>query len=210
MATTRRQGREWAVQMLFQADMNPGLDIDVTIPKFWRQQFTYLVEKAEKRGEPWPPSPKPVEDQVADPHIRQFAEKRVRGVLLNLDAIDAKLTSYAQDWPLHRMGSIERNVIRLAFYELMHCPDVPPPVVLNEAIDLAKYLSNAESGRFVNGVVDRLNKEIYGERPRKVKPDPEPEVAMALEAEPQPEPDAKAETEPATEPKPEPEAGKEE
>jgi N utilization substance protein B len=66
---------------------------------------------------------------------------------------------------MHRMGSVERNVLRLAFYEMTYCEDVPAPVVLNEAIDLAKYFSNADAGRFVNGVLDKLNKEMHGPKP---------------------------------------------
>jgi len=158
---TRRQGREWALQMLFQADMNPGMDLDMAIPKFWRQQWTCKVEDAaEKLIELKVKESKPVEDRVAQPKIREFTEKLVRGVVGHLAEIDDKLVSYTKSWPLHRMGSVERNVLRLAFYEMLYCADVPPAVVLNEAIDLAKYFSNAEAGRFVNGVLDRLNKEL--------------------------------------------------
>ena len=159
---TRRQGREWALQMLFQADLNPGLDIDAAIPKFWRQQWTCQMEEAENQDkEPTEKEQaKPVEDRVAPAKIRLFTETLVRGVLGHLDESDAKLQSYTQNWPLHRMGSVERNVLRLAFYEMLYCTDVPPAVVLNEAIDLAKYFSNADAGRFVNGVLDRLNKEL--------------------------------------------------
>ena len=160
---TRRQGREWALQMLFQSDLNPGLDLDAAIPKFWRQQWTCQMEEdADKDGDGESESAKakPVEDRVAPPKMRLFTETLVRGVLGHLDEIDAKLQSYTQNWPLHRMGSVERNVLRLAFYEMLYCTDVPPAVVLNEAIDLAKYFSNADAGRFVNGVLDKLNKEI--------------------------------------------------
>ena len=149
--------------MLFQADLNPGLDLDAAIPKFWRQQWTCQVEEAKDQGlETDEGSEKPVEDRVAPAKIRLFTEKIVRGVTGHLPEIDAKLKSYTQNWPMHRMGSVERNVLRLAFYELLYCSDVPPAVVLNEAIDLAKYFSNAEAGRFVNGVLDRLNKELHG------------------------------------------------
>ncbi len=158
---TRRQGREWALQMLFQADLNPGLDIDMAIPKFWRQQWTCQMEEAEANGtEIVSDEAKSVEDRVAPQKIRLFTEKIVRGVLGHLPELDAKVQSYTQNWPLHRMGSVERNVLRLAFYEMIYCADVPPAVVLNEAIDLAKYFSNADAGRFVNGVLDKLNKEI--------------------------------------------------
>lgn len=158
---TRRQGREWALQMLFQSDLNPGLDIDMAIPKFWRQQWTCQMEEAEgKDTEAVADSSKSVEDRVAPQKIRLFTEKLVRGVIGHLPELDAKVQSYTQNWPLHRMGSVERNVLRLAFYEMIYCAEVPPAVVLNEAIDLAKYFSNADAGRFVNGVLDRLNKEI--------------------------------------------------
>ena len=158
---TRRQGREWALQMLFQADLNPGLDIDAAIPKFWRQQWTCQIEEAEKQdAEVEQDLSKAVEDRVAPQKIRLFTEKLVRGVLGHLDEVDEKIKSYTQNWPLHRMGSVERNVLRWAFYEMIYCADVPPAVVLNEAIDLAKYFSNADAGRFVNGVLDRLNKEL--------------------------------------------------
>ena len=160
---TRRQGREWALQMLFQADLNPGLDVDAAIPKFWRQQWTCQMEEEEKKDTVTAvDASKSVEDRVAPPKIRLFTEKLVRGVLARLPEIDAKLQSFTLNWPMHRMGSVERNVLRLAFYELMFCADVPPNVVLNEAIDLAKYFSNAEAGRFVNGVLDKLNKELHG------------------------------------------------
>ncbi|HOE61451.1 MAG TPA: transcription antitermination factor NusB [Kiritimatiellia bacterium] len=158
---TRRQGREWALQMLFQADLNPGLDLNLTIPKFWTQQYTCKLEEAADKDLTLPEKPdRSVEDRVAPPKIREFSERLVRGVLDHLPELDAKLTSYTKNWPLHRMGSVERNVLRLAFYEMLYCADVPPAVVLNEAIDLAKYFSNAEAGRFVNGVLDRLNKEL--------------------------------------------------
>jgi N utilization substance protein B len=159
---TRRQGREWALQMLFQADMNPGMDLDMTIPKFWRQQWTYMVEELEDRD----PSALieseglSVEDRVAPLKIRLFAEAIVRGVMANLAAIDEKLQQYTQNWAMHRIGSIERNVLRLAFYEMLFCPDVPRAVVLNEAIDLTKYFSNADAGRFVNGILDAFNKTL--------------------------------------------------
>lgn len=160
---TRRQGREWALQMLFQSDMNPGVDVDAAIPKFWRQQWTCQMEEAEQKGDEKPvEEAKTVEDRVAPAKIRLFTEKLVRGVLGHLPEIDAKLQSYTLNWPMHRMGSVERNVLRLAFYEMLFCSDVPPAVVLNEAIDLAKYFSNAEAGRFVNGVLDKLNKELHG------------------------------------------------
>lgn len=162
---TRRHGREWALQMLVQSDLNPGMDLDATIPKFWKQQWTCRMEEKDERGEDLAPaSTGRIEDQVAPLKIRIFTETLVRGVCSRIDEIDAKIEEYTQNWSMHRIGSVERNVLRLAFYELLFCPDVPPPVVLNEAIDLAKYFSNAEAGRFVNGILDKLNQDLRASR----------------------------------------------
>ena len=159
---TRRQGREWAIQMLFQADLNPGQNLEVTIPKFWRQQWTCQVEEMKDKDPEAQidTNEDAIEDRVVPPKIRIFAEALVRGVRSNLTAIDDSILDYLQNWPMHRMGAIERNVLRLAFYEMKFCPDVPRAVILNEAIDLAKYFSNADAGRFVNGILDKFNKDL--------------------------------------------------
>ena len=65
-----------------------------------------------------------------------------------------------EHWTIRRMGVVERNVLRMALYELRFCKDVPSAVILNEAIDIAKYFSSTESGKFVNGILDRARKEI--------------------------------------------------
>ena len=162
---TRRHGREWALQMLVQADLNPGLDLDTTIPEFWKQQWTCRMEEKDERGEKVNENIKgSIEDQVAPQKIRRFTEVLVRGVASKSKELDDKIEEYTKNWSLHRIGSVERNVLRMAFYELLYCPDVPPPVVLNEAIDLAKYFSNADAGRFVNGILDKLNKDLHGSR----------------------------------------------
>jgi transcription antitermination protein NusB len=161
---TRRHGREWALQMLVQADLNPGMNLDITIPKFWQQQYTCRMEDKRERGEKIVENNASPADQVAPLKIRLFAENIVRGVMERIDEIDNKIESYTRNWSIHRIGSVERNVLRMAFYELLHSPDVPAPVVLNEAIDLAKYFSNADSGRFVNGILDQLNKDLHGSR----------------------------------------------
>ena len=142
---TRRQGREWALQMLFQADMNPGLDIEKSIPKFWRQQYTCKVEEAEDRDVELPASKKPVEDRVAPPKIRDFTEKLVRGVLGHLDEIDDKLAAYTKTG---RCTAWEPSSAMSCGSPSTSCSIAVTcrPVVLNEAIDLAKYFSNTDSG----------------------------------------------------------------
>jgi N utilization substance protein B len=96
---------------------------------------------------------------VAPEKLRQFAERLVRGVFDNRAAIDEKLAFYTQNWPLHRMGAVDRNVLRLAIYEMFFGGEVPAVVCINEAVDLAKFFSSSESGRFVNGILDRAAKD---------------------------------------------------
>jgi N utilization substance protein B len=70
------------------------------------------------------------------------------------------IETYAEHWKIRRMGVVDRNVLRIALYELHYCKDIPKAVVLNEAIDLAKYFSNSDSGKFVNGILDRACKNV--------------------------------------------------
>ena len=131
---TRRQARDWVVQILFELDLNPG-DVEVVFGHFWSER------KADRKS-------------------RAFAEDTVRGVQEHHKEIDACLKKHAEHWDIHRMGVIERNVMRMALYELMHRTDIPAAVSINEAVDIAKYFSNTESGRFVNGILDRARKEL--------------------------------------------------
>lgn len=88
----------------------------------------------------------------------KFAERIVLGVVEHLDEIDRLLESYSEHWRLDRMSVIDRNILRLATFELLYCADIPPKVTLNEAIDLGKRFGSAESGSFINGILDRIQK----------------------------------------------------
>ncbi len=137
----RRNSREWALQMLFLADANPPAEgIDAVIAEFWDLQA--------------------VEDQPPKKDLRAFAEQLVRGVWQNRDAIDARLSSYLENWSFDRIGGVDRAALRLAMYELFFCEETPPVVILNEAVDVAKFFSTRDSGKFVNGVLDRAMKDV--------------------------------------------------
>jgi transcription antitermination factor NusB len=165
----RRQGREWAMQMLFQLDMNPGLSVDEAIDLFWRQQWSFVHAE---RNEPPSDGPEVMSaleaeysnynpDNVAARQWREFAEARVRGVCGHLDEIDGAIATYAKAWPMHRLGTIERNVLRLAYYEMRYqADDIPAAVVINEAVDLVKYFSDSEAGRFTNGILDEMRRHL--------------------------------------------------
>lgn len=140
---TRRDAREWALQLVFSLDLNTRSELDSVFADFFE---SYPTDDAEARG---------------------FAEGLVRGVVRERKEIDAAIEGFAEHWRMARMGVVDRNVLRIAVYELMFCPEVPPPVVINEAIDIAKYFSNSESGRFVNGILDRARKEMEKSRDEK-------------------------------------------
>jgi len=129
--SVRRKAREYALQILFQTEVG-GLT-PARFEAFWTQ---------------WD----------APPDARRFAEDVVRGVERHADEINEVLQRHAQHWSLERMATVDRNVLRVAVYELLHREDVPPRVVLNEAIDIAKKYGSGESGRFVNGVLDDILK----------------------------------------------------
>ena len=96
--------------------------------------------------------------------IRAFAEERVRGVWNSRKELDEILGRYLQNWSLYRLGTVERNALRIGAWEIMHHSDIPTPIVVNEAVDITKFFSVRVSGKFVNGVLDRLakvrNKEL--------------------------------------------------
>src|SRR5262249_58506307 len=95
-------------------------------------------------------------DEEKDREARAFALKLVRGVHEHLDELNREIQSVAQNWDLSRMAVVDRNVLRLAAYELLHCRDIPPKVAINEAIELGKRYSPQNSGAFINGILDKI------------------------------------------------------
>jgi N utilization substance protein B len=90
------------------------------------------------------------------PDMAAYAERLVRGTRTNAAVIDHKLASIIKDYDFNRIAAVDRNVLRVAAYELLEVPEMPPAVTINEAIEIAKRYSTAESGKFVNGVLGRL------------------------------------------------------
>lgn len=152
MTVTRRHGREWAVQMLSAADMNPPSDLDVFISEFWQQ-----LDSLNK-----------IDGGIADmeeinaagsrfKEMCEFAEERFTGVMDHLQEIDEKLAKLLTGWDIYRLGTVERAVLRMGIWE-MDFTDVPKPVVINEAIDIANWFSSSRSRKLINGVLDRYAK----------------------------------------------------
>jgi len=101
-----------------------------------------------------------------DREILGFATRLAEGTLQHRDEIDRKLQTVTRNWDLRRMAIVDRNVLRMAVYELMFCGDVPPKVAINEAIEIGKKFSTANSGGFVNGILDRIRIDLQAERER--------------------------------------------
>jgi transcription antitermination protein NusB len=132
----RREGREVALQLLFNWDLNlreaPQVkDLDL----FWE-----------------------LRDAVAG--VRSFATTVLNGVIANQAAIDSKIAKYTANYELKRISAVDRNILRMAIYEMLYAVDVPPIVAINEAIDIAKKFGTEESGKFVNGVLDRVKLDL--------------------------------------------------
>lgn len=129
---SRRLARETALQVLFQLDMNgEGSEVEKVI-HHWAEEFA-----------------------VPETSI-PFAEELVMGTLEHKEEIDKKLGELSEGWGLKRMGNVDRNLLRLASYEILYRPDIPGRVTLNEAVEIAKLYGSEESAKFINGILDKI------------------------------------------------------
>lgn len=147
MAGSRRRAREVALQVLYSQDVNPDLSADEALTLYFgtiargQEEGTASGEAREgSRGE----------------IDRPYAEALVRGVALRRAELDELIGRVSRTWRIERMARLDRNVLRLATWELRHAPDVPTEVVINEAVDLAKRFGSAEAPAFVNGILDSV------------------------------------------------------
>ena len=132
--TNRSRAREVALQLLFQLDHNATVD-RADIERF-------------------------VRERLRDPALEIFCLSLYDGVISHLADIDQRLAQAAENWRLPRMAAVDRNVLRLGAWELLFAPDTPAGVALDEAIELARRYGAADSPAFVNGVLDRLRKDV--------------------------------------------------
>ena len=155
----RREARERAVQFLFQHDLNPPEDLVRALNEFWDTQRAAAIAD-EKAAAHWN---QPVElppPTVEEAETRLFADPLIRGVLEKRDLIDEKIKGHAKNWDFHRIAAVDRNIMRLAIYEMLYREDIPPVVSINEAVDIAKKFSTQDSGKFVNGILDKIRGEV--------------------------------------------------
>jgi len=160
----RREARERAIQFLFQHDLNPPEDLDAAIEHFWNsQRMAVLVDESKPTYGQLPELPPLSADETA---TRLFADPLIRGTLEHRDECDEVIKKHAKNWDLHRIAAVDRNVMRLAIYEMLHREDIPPIVSINEAVDIAKKFSTHDSGKFVNGILDKVKGELM--RPARI------------------------------------------
>ena len=127
----RRRAREIALQVLYQLDASQGKPQEV-LDLFW-------------------------ENFKPSRQAREFCQRLVEGVCQNLGQIDRLVEDNSENWTLKRMAVVDRNILRLATFELLHCPDTPFKAILNEAIELAKKYGADDSGAFINGILDKIH-----------------------------------------------------
>jgi N utilization substance protein B len=131
----RRKAREVALQFLYQLDLGGDDDPTPHEPDFWARHSL-------------------------DDNAQTFARHLVHGAKANQVKIDQLISQCAEHWNLDRMSAVDRNILRMAIFELLWQPNVPPKVAINEAIEIAKKFGTQESSRFINGILDRVHKEL--------------------------------------------------
>lgn len=145
----RRKAREYALQILYQLDLNPDAVLEEVLEEFWS-----------RKG--------------ADPAMREFTNLLVRGTLSHREEVDQQIQIWSEHWRLDRISVVDRNILRMAIFELFYVPDVPVRVTINEAIEIAKRYGERESAAFVNGILDRVARENKHRLEAKWEPLPAP------------------------------------
>ena len=134
----RTQAREAALAMLYQRDLS-GDGTEQVIAAFLEGGLS---------------------EEKLEPQARRFAEHLVRGVVRRMEELDGLIRAGSTNWRLERMAAVDRNVLRIALFELLDEPDTPAAVILDEAVELAKLFGGEESGAFVNGLADGIRRRI--------------------------------------------------
>jgi N utilization substance protein B len=165
--TRRSRGREVALQVLYQVEQNAGISPE-EIHRFITRRL------------------------LDDRKLCEFTESLTAGVKEHQAALDAMISKVAENWRLDRMAAIDRNILRLSAYELLFRPEIPAKVAINEALELAKRYSTAQSSRFVNGILDRMLQSKIEEAGSHTDLEAAPELVQEPGPEPpphEPEPD---------------------
>lgn len=129
----RHKAREFSLQLLFALDFNQQ-DIRSSLQMFWQ-------------------------DLSVPEDVRRFSDELVSGVCERQMEIDDILSKYSENWTIERMTGVDRNILRMAIYELLYRPEIPKNVTINEAVEIGKKFGSEDSGAFVNGILDRIARD---------------------------------------------------
>ncbi len=132
--STRRKQREQVLKMLYQLEVGKGDAEDVF--------FFYL------------------EEEKPEVETSRFVKALFFGVTEKTDELDKKIEEFADNWKLSRIALVDKNVLRMSLYEIIYCDDIPNAVAINEAVDIVKKFSTEDSGKFVNGLLDKIKNEL--------------------------------------------------
>ena len=130
----RRKSREFALQVLYQLNIT-------------KQEAITALARFQEHFSP---------NEEAD----EFLKRLVLGVLEHCQEFDRLIEQYSENWRLDRINMVDRNILRMALFELLYCEEIPPKVTINEAIDLGKRYGSEDSGSFINGILDRIQNEV--------------------------------------------------
>ncbi|NTU90069.1 MAG: transcription antitermination factor NusB [Actinobacteria bacterium] len=174
MQYERSKARQQALQVLYQSDICGVSVEDILYDKM------YVLENGD---------------------LGDFARQLVLGVSQYKDDLDEKIVSISENWTLSRMPVVDRNILRIAIYELIYDEEIPPSVAINEAVELAKLFGGEESSKFVNGILGRAAKAdiLQGSEGDEAEAEFKPRVEAEVEAEEKPEVEAETEAKPESE-----------
>jgi len=137
----RTKAREAALKVLYQSEITRW-KIKMAFENFWN------------------------DFESEDKNVKDFSRRLTSGIEEYIETIDEKISQYATNWQLKRMAIIDRNVLRIGVFELLHADDIPPKVTINECIELAKKYGDVESSKFVNGILDKIHKSEIISQPK--------------------------------------------
>lgn len=154
----RHLAREWALKLLYQADI-ARTSLDPAHQSIFWEQFAVDDDDAYSGRAKVGDEDHPVSLDTREwRKVREFADHLARGVLEHREELDERIARHAANWRLDRMAAVDRNLMRLSLYELLYCPEIPPVVSINEAVELAKEYGDSESSKFVNAILDKIRK----------------------------------------------------
>ena len=144
----RSRAREFALQILYEFDIS-HTEIAEILDGFWKEKTDLALSGPEREA---------INQDKLDEEVRVYTEKLARGTAEKLETIDKTIERFAEHWEIKRMAYVDRNILRLATYEIIHLEEIPVKVAINEAVELAKRYGESDSSKFVNGILDKIAK----------------------------------------------------